>query len=67
MAVDRGLVRLEVQHETAVLDELGRGAGARAPEQVAQPRLELAGVERGEAEVVEQLVAQVEVAEAGRR
>src|SRR5690606_30199825 len=57
------LVRLQVEDELAVLDQLGPGAPAGAPEQVLQPRLELAGVERREQEVVEQIVAQVEVAE----
>ena len=64
LTVDDGLVGLEVEHEVAVLDELGCGAEAGAPEQVAEPGLELAGVERIEAEVVVELVAQVELVEA---
>src|SRR5687768_1180273 len=49
---DRRLVRLEVEHELPVLHQLGPRARARPPEQVLQPRLELAGMERVEAEVV---------------
>ncbi len=62
---DGGLVGLEVEHERAVLDQLraatpcpcarrGGAAGPRAP-----------GVERGEAEVVEEVVAQLEVGQVG--
>src|SRR3954454_642254 len=65
LAGDGGLVGLEVQHQLAVLDELGPGASTGAPEQVLEPRFELARVERGEAEVVEEVVAELEVAELG--
>src|SRR4051812_16227535 len=51
-SIARRLVGLEVEHELAVLDELGPRPPAGAPEQVLQPRLELAGLERAEAEVV---------------
>ena len=60
---ERGLVGLEVEHEVAVLDDLGPRAPTGAPEQVAQPRLELLRVERREAEVVEEVLAQLELGE----
>ena len=66
VAVDGGLVGLEVEHERR---RTRRSSGAvprpGAPEQVPEPGLELAGVERRQAEVVEQVVAQLEVAELG--
>ena len=62
-AAERGLVGLEVEHEVAVLDDLGTRAAARAPEQVAQARLELLRVERREAEVVEEVFAHLELGE----
>src|SRR3954463_15144011 len=63
LALDGGLVGLEVEGELAVLDELRAGAPTRSPEEVLEPGLELARVERREAEVVEQIVAQLEIAE----
>ena len=45
----------------------GRVPPTGAPEEVLEAGLELAGVERRHAEVVEQVVAQLEVAELGAR
>jgi hypothetical protein len=63
VAVDRGLVGLQVQCQPAVLHHLRPRFVAAAEEHVAQARLELRGVERAEAEVVEQFVAQLQVGE----
>src|SRR5205823_13450361 len=64
-AADVGLVRLQVQRQRPVLDELGAGPAALLPEQVLEPGLELTRVERREAEVVEEVVAQLEIGELG--
>src|SRR5439155_97155 len=61
LALAGGLVRLEVEHELAVLDELGASASPCSPEEMLQARFELARMERREAEVVEHVVAQLEV------
>jgi len=59
--VDGRLVRLQVERKGAVLDHVRSDAATFPPEQVAEPSLELDRVERREAEVVEQLAAQLEV------
>ena len=63
LAGERGLVGLEVEHQVAVLDELGRRAPAGPPHEVPEAGLELLGVERVQAEVVEQVLAFAELAE----
>src|SRR5215510_9218473 len=55
------LVRLEVQHEVSVLDDLGSARAPGAPSQMTQPRLELPGMERREAEVVEDVLAHLQL------
>src|SRR5215471_3120670 len=57
------LVGLEVEHEVAVLDDLRACPATGPPEQVTQPRFELAGVERRQAEVVEEVLTQLELGE----
>ena len=64
---DRCLVGLEVERQLAVLDELGARRPPRAPQQVADPGVQLARVERREAEVVVQLVSQFQLAQLGAR
>ena len=61
------LVGLDVQRQPAVLDRLALDLGDALEQQVAQPGLDLDGVERREAEVVEQVVAQLQVGRAARR
>src|SRR6185369_3825484 len=63
---DRGLVGLEVEHEHAVLDELGTRPSATSPEQVLEPRFELDRGRRRDAEVVEEVLTQLEVADVRR-
>src|SRR4051812_46658915 len=63
--VDGGLVRLQVEHERSVLDQLGSRAPPGAPEQVLEARLDLARMRRPEAEVVEEVLTQLEVADRG--
>ena len=63
MPVDHRLVGLEVQRQRGVRDDLGMRAASRAELQVTQTRLELARVERREAEVVEEILAVLEVGE----
>ena len=58
-----GLVGLDVQCQPAVLDRLGLDLGEALEQQVTQPCLDLDGVERREAEVVVEVVAQLQVVE----
>src|SRR2546430_170981 len=59
----RRLVGLEVEDEVAVLDNLGSRRPTRPPMQVPQARLELPRMERREAEVVEDVLAHLELGE----
>ncbi len=63
LAVDGGLVRLEVHPERAVLDDLGPGDLATATEKVLEASLELDRLERVETEVVEEIFTEVERSE----
>ncbi len=58
---DRRLVGLEVDDEVAVLHDFGPGRPAGPPGQQPQPGLQLLGVERREAEVVEKVFPQFEI------
>ena len=58
-----GLVGLEVEGQAAVLDRLGLDLRRPLEQQMPQPGLDLDGVERGQAEVVVQVVAQLELGE----
>jgi len=60
---DRGLVGLDVERQVVVLDRLGLGAATDLPHEVSEPCLQLGGVERCDAEVVEEFVAQGQVGE----
>ena len=62
-AAHRRLVRLEVEDEVAVLDDLGSRRPTRPPMQVPQARLELPRMERREAEIVEDVLAHLELGE----
>src|SRR5262245_56798361 len=63
MAFDPRLVRLEVERQRAVLDQLRPGPPPGPPEQVLEPGLELQRLEGVKAEVVEQVLTQLEVGE----
>ena len=62
-AADGGLVGLDVEHQRAVLDQLRARTPARPPEEVLEPRLQLARIDGSHAEVVEQVLPQLEVEE----
>ena len=57
-----GLVRLEVEHQRPVLDDVGPHALAGAPEEVLQARHQLVGPGGQDAEVVVEVVAQQQLA-----
>ncbi len=63
LAGHRGLVGLEVQHERSVLDQVGAEALSGPPEQMCEPSGELLRVDRFEAEVVEEVLPQLELTE----
>jgi hypothetical protein len=65
LARERGLVRLEVQHQVAVFDEFGGRAPTGAPHEVAQSRLEFLWVKRIQTEVVEEIFAIAELGQLG--
>ena len=66
-ALDRGLVGLEVHDQWAAFHQLGTSAAAGTPEQMGEARLDLARARRLDAEVVEQVLAQLELAHLARR
>ena len=59
----RRLVRLEVQHQGPVLDDVGPHALSGPPEEVLQARHQLLGSGRQHAEVVVEVVAQEQLAD----
>src|SRR5262245_167784 len=59
----RGLVRLEVEHEIAVLHNFGARRSPGPPSQVTQTRLEFPRMERREAEVVERVLPHLQLGE----
>ena len=61
----RGLVGLQVEHQGTVFDEVRAGAPTGPPEHVGQPGVELLGLPRGDAEVIEEVFAQLELSELG--
>ncbi len=62
-ARDRRLVGLEVQHERSVLDDVRPHALPAAPEEMLQAGHQFLGPRRQDAEVVEEVVAQEELAD----
>src|SRR5688572_23642302 len=58
MSADRRLIGRHVELQLAIFDEVWCRRRAGAPQQVADPCLQFGGMERKQAEVVEQLVAQ---------
>src|SRR4051812_1554679 len=62
-ALDRGLVGVDVQRQPAVLDRFVLHLGEALEQQMAQAGLDLRRMERGQAEVVEQVVAQLQLVE----
>jgi hypothetical protein len=60
-AGDHRLVGLQVEHQRPVLHQLGAGAPARPPEQVGEAGLELTGRQGHQAEVVEEVLPQLQV------
>src|SRR5437660_794606 len=63
LGVDGGLVGLEVQHQRSVLHQLRADPASGAPEEMTEAGLELPAVRRRHAEVVEQVLTQLEVAQ----
>src|SRR5580704_10347345 len=61
LPADRGLIRLEVEDEVGVRRELGTVPPARAKQEMTKARFDLFGMERREAEVVEEVVAVFEL------
>ena len=59
------LIGLGVEYQWSVLDQFRSGAAPHLPEQMGHSRLEFARMEGMQTEVVEEVVAQLEVAELG--
>src|SRR3989442_11968949 len=59
----RRLIGLQIEHQVAVLDDLRPRSSTRSPEEMAKARLQLAGMERRQREVVEEVFAQLQLVE----
>ena len=58
-----GLIRLQVEDERSVLDQVGSGPPPRPPKKVGQAGLQLLALPRRHAEIVEQILSQLQLTE----